>query len=168
MDGRLGEGTMTTGNRLGVTRFATPSDTEIVATRLVEAPREQVFDAWTKPEHVRRWMLGPDGYTMPVCEIDARAGGAWHFVWRGPGGNEVGMRGEYREVAPPERLISTEHWGDPWPETLNAFEFVEDDAGTLIICTIVYPTTAARDAALATGVKEGMNDSFTRLAAFLG
>ncbi len=121
---------MQSGDRLGVTRFATPSDNEIVVTRLVEAPREQVFDAWTKPEQVKRWMLGPDGYTMPVCEIDLRVGGTWHFVWRGPGGNEVGMRGEYRDVAPPERLVSTEHWGDPWPETLNAFDFSEEDDGT--------------------------------------
>ena len=96
-------------------------------------------------------MLGPDGYTMPVCEIDLRVGGTWHFVWRGPGGNEVGMRGEYRDVAPPERLVSTEHWGDPWPETLNAFDFSEEDDGTLITCTVVYPTKAARDAALETG-----------------
>ena len=67
-----------------------------------------------------------------------------------------------------ERLIATEHWGDPWPETLNAFDFSEEDGGTLITCTVVYPTKAARDAALETGMKEGMNDSFTRLAAFLG
>ena len=68
-------------------------------------------------------MLGPDGYTMPVCEIDLRPGGAWHFVWRGPGGSELGMDGEYREVAPPERIVFTERWGEPWPETLNAVEF---------------------------------------------
>ena len=103
--------------------FATPTDFEIVVTRFVEAPAEHVFDAWTKPEQVTQWMLGPDGYTMPVCEIDLRAGGAWHFVWRGPGGREVEMNGEYREIAPPERIVSTERWGDPWPETLNAFEF---------------------------------------------
>ena len=159
---------MNAGNRFGVTRFATPSDVEIVATRLLEAPREQVFDAWTKPEHVTRWMLGPDGYTMPVCEIDLRAGGLWHFVWRGPDGSEVDMRGEYREIARPERIVSTEHWGEPWPETLNAFDFSEEDDGTLVTCTVVYPNKVARDAALATGLKEGMNDSFTRLAAFLG
>jgi uncharacterized protein YndB with AHSA1/START domain len=159
---------MSTGKGLGVTRFATPSDTEIVVTRLVEAPREQIYDAWTKPEYVTQWMLGPEGYTMPVCEIDLRVGGTWHFVWRGPGAQEVGMRGEYRDVSRPERLVSTEQWGDPWPETLNAFDFTEVDAGTLITCTVVYPTKAARDAALANGLQEGMNDSFTRLAAFLG
>jgi uncharacterized protein YndB with AHSA1/START domain len=159
---------MTTGHKLGVTGFAMPSDTEIVVTRLVEAPREQVFDAWTKPEHVTKWMLGPDGYTMPVCEIDLRPGGAWHFVWRGPGGHEMSMDGEYRDVARPERLVATERWGEPWPETLNAVEFHEDDDGTTIICTVVYPSVEARDAALGTGMKEGMNQSFDRLTALLG
>jgi uncharacterized protein YndB with AHSA1/START domain len=159
---------MSTGHRLGVTEFATPSDMEIVVTRLVEAPREQVFDAWTKPEHVTQWMLGPDGYTMPVCEIDLRPGGAWHFVWRGPGRQELSMDGEYRDVARPERLVATERWGDPWPETLNAVDFIEVDEGTLIVNTVVYPSKAARDAALATGMKDGMNDSFAKLEAFLG
>lgn len=159
---------MTAGHKLGVTGFATPSDMEIVITRLVEAPREQVFDAWTKPEHVTKWMLGPDGYSMPVCEIDLRPGGAWHFVWRGPGSHELSMDGEYRDVARPERLVATERWGDPWPETLNAVDFIEVDEGTLIVNTVVYPSKAARDAALATGMKEGMNDSFARLEAFLG
>jgi uncharacterized protein YndB with AHSA1/START domain len=157
-----------TAHKLGVTEFATPSDMEIVITRLVEAPREQVFDAWTKPEHVTRWMLGPDGYSMPVCEIDLRPGGAWHFVWRGPGAHELSMDGEYRDVARPERLVATERWGDPWPETLNAVDFIEVDEGTLIVNTVVYPSKVARDAALATGMKEGMNDSFARLEAFLG
>ena len=152
------------------TRSATVTvvgDREIHIVRQFDVPRELVWKAYTTPELVRRWWHANRG-EMTVCEIDLRVGGTWHFVWRGPGGNEVGMRGEYRDVAPPERLVSTEHWGDPWPETLNAFDFSEEDDGTLITCTVVYPTKAARDAALETGMKEGMNDSFTRLAAFLG
>ena len=78
---------------------------EIVATRFVEAPAEQVFDAWTKPEHIKQWMLGPDGYTMPVCELDLRPGGAWRFVWRGPTAGDLEMHGEYREVVRPERIV---------------------------------------------------------------
>ena len=158
---------MPTSDRSGVTSFATPSDTEIVATRFVEAPIEQVFDAWTKPEHVTQWMLGPDGYTMPLCEIDLRPGGAWHFGWRASDGHTMEMHGEYREVSRPDRLVSTERWGDPWPETLNGVDFSEDDDGTTIICTTVYPTKAARDAALASGMKDGMTISFNRLAAYL-
>jgi uncharacterized protein YndB with AHSA1/START domain len=159
---------MPAADRTGTTTYATPSDLEIVATRFVEAPAEQVFDAWTKPEHIKQWMLGPDGYTMPVCELDLRPGGAWRFVWRGPNGRDLAMHGEYREVVRPERIVNTEHWGDPWPETLNAVEFHEDDDGTTIICTVVYPSREARDAALGTGMKAGMNQSFERLEALLG
>ncbi len=70
-----------------------------------------MWDAWTIPEHVTQWMLGPDGWSMPVCEIDLRVGGAWHYVWRKSDGEEMGMRGEYREITPPERLVQTESWG---------------------------------------------------------
>lgn len=71
-----------TESRLGVTAFSTPSDREVLITRVVEAPRRLVFEAWTRPEHVPHWMLGPPGWSMPVCEIDLRPGGAWHFAWR--------------------------------------------------------------------------------------
>jgi len=155
-------------DRSGVTTYETPSDTEIVITRFVEAPGEQVFDAWTKPEHVTQWMLGPAGWTMPVCDIDLRPGGAWRFVWRSPEGTELDMTGEYREVSRPDRLVSTERWGDPWPETLQTIDFREDDHGTTIVCTVLYPTRGARDAALDTGMKEGMDQSFDRLTALLG
>ena len=102
---------MTTAHRIGATGFATPSDTEIEVTRVVDAPRELVFDCWTKAEHVTKWMLGPDGWTMPVCEIDLRPGGSWHFAWRKGDGCEMEMHGTYREISPPERLVSTERWG---------------------------------------------------------
>ena len=78
------------------------------------------------------WMLGPDGWTMPVCEIDLRPGGAWHFVWRGSDGTEMEMRGVYREIAPPERLVTTESWGGDWPETLNTLVLTEEDGKTTI------------------------------------
>ncbi len=159
---------MPAADRSGVTTYETPSDTEIVITRFVEAPSDQVFDAWTQPEHVTRWMLGPDGWTMPVCDIDLRPGGAWRFVWRSPEGTELDMAGEYREVSRPHRLVSTERWGEPWPETLQTVDFREDDDGTTIVCTVLYPSRGARDAALETGMKEGMDQSFDRLAALLG
>ena len=159
---------MATGNRLGVTRFATPSDTEIVVTRLVEAPREQVFDAWTKPEHVTQLDARPG--RLDDAGVRDRPPGRRHLALRlaRPRRQRDGHARRVPGRLAPERLVSTEHWGDPWPETLNAFDFNEDDDGTLITCTVVYPTKAARDAALETGMKEGMNDSFTRLAAFLG
>jgi uncharacterized protein YndB with AHSA1/START domain len=158
---------MTTADKTGATTFATPSDLEIVVTRTVHAPRELVFDAWTKPEHVSNWMLGPDGYTMPVCEIDLRPGGAWHFVWRGPGGHEMEMHGEYLVISPRERLVATERWGGDWPETLNTVELAEEDGWTTITQTTLFPSKEARDAALGTGMESGMTQSFDRLAAYL-
>jgi uncharacterized protein YndB with AHSA1/START domain len=158
---------MSTADRIGATTFATPSDTEIVMTRVVDAPRSLVFEAWTRPEHVRNWMLGPEGWTMPVCEIDLRPGGEWHFVWRKADGSEMEMRGEYREVAPPERVVSTERWGPDWPETVNTLLLTEEGGKTTITQRMKYPTKEARDAALQTGMKEGASQSFDRLAEYL-
>jgi uncharacterized protein YndB with AHSA1/START domain len=158
---------MTTENRVGTTTFTTPSDREIAMTRVVDAPRGLVWEAHTNPEHLPQWMLGPEGWTMPVCEIDLRPGGGWHFVWRGADGAEMEMRGEYREITPPERLVSTESWGADWPETLNTLVLTEEDGKTTITSTVLYPSKEARDAALQTGMKEGASQSFDRLAEYL-
>ena len=99
--------------------FTTPSDLEIRATRRFDAPRELVFDAHTSPEHLPHWMSGPSGWTMTVCEIDLRPGGAWRFAWRKEDGAEMELTGVYREVARPERLVNTESWGPDWPDTVN-------------------------------------------------
>jgi uncharacterized protein YndB with AHSA1/START domain len=141
----------------------TPSDREVAITRVFNAPRRLVFEAWTNPKHVPRWMLGPDGWTMPVCEIDLRPGGAWHFVWRRANGTQMEMRGVYREVAPPERLVSTEAWGGDWPETLNTLVLSEENGKTTMTQTILYPSKEARDAALQTGMKDGVAQSYDRL-----
>src|ERR1700733_10790312 len=91
-------------DRIGATNFTTPSEREFAMTRVFEVPRRLVWEAWTNTEHLPKWMLGPPGWTMPVCEIDLRPGGAWHFVWRQSDGTEMAMRGVYQEVVPPERL----------------------------------------------------------------
>lgn len=158
---------MTTTNKVNATTFTTPSDREAVMTRVVDAPRRLVWAAWTNPEHVPNWMLGPEGWTMPVCEIDLRPGGTWHFVWRRSDGTEMGMRGEYREITPPERLVSTESWGDDWPETLNTLVLAEEDGKTTITQTMLYPSKEARDAALQTGMTDGASMTFDRLAEYL-
>ena len=158
---------MTTANKVDKTMFTTPSDREILGTRVVDAPRELVWEAWTNPGHVPNWLLGPDGWTMPVCEIDLRPGGAWHFVWRRSDGTEMEMRGEYREVEPPERLVHTESWGGDWPETLNTLILSEEDGKTTMAQTVLYPSKEARDAALATGMKDGASVSFERLDEYL-
>jgi uncharacterized protein YndB with AHSA1/START domain len=149
------------------TSFTKPSDLEIAMTRTFDAPREAVFAAWTRTEHVPHWLLGPDGWTMPVCEIDLRPGGEWRFVWRRDDGTEMAMRGVYREIRPPELLVSTESWGGDWPDTLNTLTLSEEDGRTTITQSVRYPTQQARDAALQTGMEAGVERSFDRLAEYL-
>jgi uncharacterized protein YndB with AHSA1/START domain len=148
--------------RTGVTQYETQNDREFVITRVVDAPRRIVFEAWTKPEHISKWLLGPEGWTMPVCEIDLQPGGSWHYVWRRANGTELAMSGSVREVVPPERLVTTEKWGPEWAETINTVVFREAGGQTTITLTVAYPSKEALDAALATGMKDGMEDSFAR------
>jgi uncharacterized protein YndB with AHSA1/START domain len=151
------------------TIFTTPTGREIVATRLVDAPRRLVWEVWTDPDHVPHWMLGCDGWTMPVCDIDLRPGGEWQYVWKNASGDEMSMRGVYRQVVAPERLVSTENWGDPWPETVNTLVLAEDRAtgATTMTCTVLYPSKEARDAALGTGMKDGWAKSYDKLDEYL-
>ena len=155
---------MDAANKAGTTTFTTPTDREIVTTRTFDAPRRLVWAAWTSPEHLPHWMLGPPGWTMPVCEIDLRPGGSWPIGWRNADGTEMEMSGVYREIVPPERLVSTESWGGDWPETLNTVLFAEEGGRTTISQTVLYPSKEARDAVLATGMKQGMSLSLDRLA----
>jgi uncharacterized protein YndB with AHSA1/START domain len=149
------------------TRFSTPTDLEIEITRVFQAPRRLVYEAWTSPKYLPRWMLGPEGWSMPVCEMDLRPGGEWHHAWRHPDGQEMEMRGVYREVSPPERVVSTESWGADWPETVNTLVFTEQGDSTTVTQTVLYATKEARDAALASGMKEGVGASFDRLEELL-
>jgi uncharacterized protein YndB with AHSA1/START domain len=145
----------------------TPSDREIVMTRVFNAPRRLVFDAWTRPELVARW-FGPRGWTMPVCEIDLRPGGGYRYVLRGPDGLEMGMQGVYRAIERPDRLVCTEVFDD-WPdtETLNTAVLTEQDGKTTWTATILYPSTAARDAVIQSGMAQGAGESMDRLAELL-
>ena len=154
---------MVTTARTGVTTFATPTDREVVFTRVVDAPRRIVYDAYTTPAHLQQWLLGPPGWTMPICELDLRPGGAWRYVWRTGDGSEMTLSGTVKEVRPPERLQMTESWGPEWPETLNTVEFSESGGQTTITTTVLYPSKDARDAALKTGMREGMDQGFARL-----
>lgn len=158
---------MAPASEMGKTVFSTPSDREILAVREFNAPRELVWAAFTEPEHLPHWMLGPEGWTMPVCEVDLRPGGRWRFVWRRSDGTEMEMDGEYREVEPPERLVNTERWGGDWPETLNTQVFTEEDGRTTVACTVLYPSKEARDAAMGTGMKDGWAVSYDRLEGYL-
>lgn len=151
----------------GVTRYELPSDTQVRITRVVAAPRRLVWDAWTKPELVSQWMLGPEGWTMPVSENDLRTGGVWRRVWRKADGAEMAMSGVNQEVTPPSRYVSTERWGPEWPETVNTLELEEAGGLTTVTLTIRYVSKDARDAAMKTGMKDGMEQGFTRLERLL-
>lgn len=159
--------TSATSTKIGDTQVSLPSDREVVVTRAFDAPRQLVFDAWTKPEHVTRWMLGPEGWTMPLCEIDLRPGGKWRFGWAKEGEQGFEMEGEYREVSPPDRLVWTERWGGDWPEALNTLVLTEEGGRTTTTCTILFPSKEARDRALGTGMSDGMAVSYDRLAELL-
>lgn len=150
------------------TTYSTPTDRDIVVTRTFAARRALVFDAWTNPAHLPKWLTGPEGWSMPVCEIDLRPGGAWHYQYSNSrDGGEMDLRGLFREVTPPERIVTTESWGPEWPETVNTVEFSESNGRTTVTMTVTYHSREARDAALESGTKDGMNMSFNRLESFL-
>lgn len=150
------------------------SDREIVMTRTFNAPRHLVFDAWTKPELLKRWFGTPPGWTMPVCEVDLRPGGSYRYVMRGPAGEEVVMRGEYRVVERPERLVTTEVFAGfsevgwrPEDATVSTMVLTEKDGRTTWTATVVYPSKEVRDAALQSPMESGMSASFDKLTELL-
>lgn len=141
-------------------KVTTPSDTELVLTRWFDAPRELVWRAYTEAEHLEAWMLGPEGWTMKVLELDLRPGGRWHYRWSRADGSRMEMTGEFREIVAPERLVHTEQWGEPWAETLNVNVLTEHEGGTLLVSTMHFPSKEERDKAAETGMADGAGRSF--------
>jgi uncharacterized protein YndB with AHSA1/START domain len=145
-------------------KVTTPSDREIVLTRLFDAPRHLVFEAMTRPEHIKRWWgnLG-DGYSVPVCEVDLRPGGAWRFVNRHPKG-DAEFYGVYREITPPERVVFTEIFA-PFPdaESVVTAVYTEENGKTRLTATCLYPSLEVRDMVLQTGMEKGAAASYNRL-----
>jgi uncharacterized protein YndB with AHSA1/START domain len=156
---------MTTGSL----KVSTPSDREIAGARVFDAPRGLVFDAFTKPELLQRWLGLRAGWTLPVCEVDLRPGGAYRWVWRGPDGTEMGVGGIYREVVRPERVIATEVWDRPWYAGKGQVkvEFTEQDGKTTMVTTVLYETGEIRDSVLKTPMTAGMAESYDKLAELL-
>lgn len=150
--------------------IALPSDREIRITRSFAAPRELVWDAHTRPELVRRWMLGPPGWDMPVCEIDLRVGGRYRYEWEDKArGKRMGMGGTYTEVDRPGTLASREKFDEDWTggETQVRQVLAEARGTTTSVVTILYASKAARDGAAATGMADGMEASYQRLERLL-
>ncbi len=141
-------------------------DREIVVTRVFDAPRRLVFDAYTKPELVKTWLLGPDGWSMPVCEIDLRAGGKYRYVWKNDAdGREMGMGGIYREIVAPERIVASEKFDEAWypGEAVDTIVLTEQDGKTTLTQTILYNSRETRDVVLKSPMETGMAASYDRL-----
>ena len=137
----------------GTLQIATPTEREVVMTRVFDAPRQLVFDALTRTDLLRRW-YGMPGWSLVVCEIDFRVGGGFHFVSRREGGKDVGQRGVYREIARPGRIVNTEWWDD-WDagECLVTTVLTEEGGQTVYTCTVLYPSQEVRDTVLKSGLK---------------
>src|SRR5712691_428124 len=150
----------------GTLKFTTPSDREIVLTRVFDAPRHLVFDAFSKPELLKRW-FGPRGWSLVVCEVDLKVGGGFRFVMRGPDGREMGMRGVYREISPPKRSVHMESFDDYPGESQVTAVFVEQEGKTTLTATVLYPSREVRDAVIQSGMEHGAAESYDKLAELL-
>jgi uncharacterized protein YndB with AHSA1/START domain len=147
-------------------KVTTPSDREIAMSRTFDAPRQLIWDAHTKPELVKQWLLGPEGWSMPVCTIDLRVGGSYRYEWRrDKDGATMAMGGVYKEIVTPERIVSTERFDDPWYEGEAVGTLVlEEHAGkTTLTTTIRYASKAIRDTVLKSGMTTGVEESYDRL-----
>lgn len=142
----------------------TPTDTQVRMTRAFDAPRSLVWRAYTDPDLIPRWMTGPDGHTMPVCEVDFREGGKWRHVWATPQGNEMAAQGEYLAIRPQTLIRNTEIF-DEWPDnpTHVTTEFHEANGVTTVVQTVDYDSRATRDQVLQTGMEIGVAAGMDRL-----
>jgi uncharacterized protein YndB with AHSA1/START domain len=146
-----------------------PSDRELSVTRTFAAPRALVFDCWTKQDLVKQWLSGPPGWSFVTCTIDLKVGGQYRFVWKDQGGNVLGLTGTFREIARPDRLVSTELFDQDWTggETRVTIELTENAGVTTLKQTILYSSKTARDGAAGSGMTQGMEMGFQKLAEFL-
>lgn len=144
-------------------RVTTPTDKEIVMERTFNAPSRMVFDAFTRPELLKRW-FGARGWNLVDCEVDLRVGGAWRFVSRGPDGSDLGHGGVYREIVPGRRLVYTEAY-DQWfhSESLVTTVFSEHSGKTMVITTLLYESQEIRDSVIKTPMERGVGESYARL-----
>jgi uncharacterized protein YndB with AHSA1/START domain len=150
----------------GALKITTPSDREIKMIRAFDAPIDLVWEAFTTPELVRQWLLGPGGWTMVVCEMDLRVGGVYrHVLRRDKDGHEMGWGGVFREVVAPERLVATEQFEEAWypGHALTTTHFAEQGGKTVVTQTMLLDTQEIRDGILKTGMEKGVAVSYDRL-----
>jgi uncharacterized protein YndB with AHSA1/START domain len=150
-------------------QVTTPSEREIAMTRVFDAPRRLVFDAWTKPALLKRWLGVRGGWSLDVCEIDLRVGGAYRYVWRSAKGKEMGMGGVYREIVRPQRIVATEVFDNPWyeGEAVSTTVLEEQGGQTTVTITARYASQEVRDGVLESGMTRGVDESYDKLAEVL-
>jgi len=150
---------------VGKLQVSTPSDREISMTRAFDAPRTLVFEAFTKPELIKRWLGIFGKWKFEVCEVDLRVGGKYRYVWRGPDGAKLAMGGVYREIKRPERIVATERFDDPWYEgdAIDTTLFVEKDGKTTVTTTVLYDSKEIRDNVLKSPMEGGVAKSYDKL-----
>ncbi|MFV8755708.1 SRPBCC family protein [Nannocystaceae bacterium ST9] len=153
----------------GTLEITTPSDREILITRPFDAPRHLVFEAYTTPALVKRWLGVWRHWSLAVCEIDLRVGGSYRYVWQGHEGESMGMSGVYREIVAPERIVCTEVFDQAWyeGECLNRIELIEHEGRTILHETLLYASKQVRDGVLASPMETGLIASYDNLAALL-
>lgn len=137
---------------------------EVLIQREFNAPRELVFQAHTECKYMKRWLFGPDGWSLDVCEVDLTVGGKYRWVWK-KGDIEMGAGGEYREIERPARIVCTEQFDDPWypGEAISTLSLEEHEGVTTLVNTMTYATKEARDGVLASPMAEGMEIGYARL-----
>ena len=150
-------------------KITAQGEREIRMTRMFDAPREMVFDAWTKPELLKRWLGARAGWEMAIAEIDLKVGGRYRWVWRHKDRGEMGMGGVYREIARPSLLVFTERFDDPWypGEGLNTLELTEERGKTTMITTTLYESREARDGVMQGPAGSGVAESYDKLEEML-
>lgn len=144
-------------------------DRELVITRLFDAPHEMVFEAFTKPVLLKRWLLGPPGWTMPTCAVDLKVGGTYRYVWRNDEGEELGVTGTFKEIIRSVKLVHTEKFDEAWfpGEAIMTTTLSNQNGKTLLTGTILYETKEARDMVIESGMEEGVGQSYDNLEEIL-
>jgi uncharacterized protein YndB with AHSA1/START domain len=150
----------------GTLTVTTPSDREVMMTRVFDAPRQLVFEALTNPELLTRW-FGPHGWTLTTCEVDLRVGGAWRYVLQGPDDRSMGMGGVFREITPGEGTVHTEAFDDYPGESVVTITLTEEGGRTTLTGTVLCESREVRDAVLASGMEHGAAETYDRLADLL-
>jgi uncharacterized protein YndB with AHSA1/START domain len=158
-------------NAIAELKVTAQGDTDIVITRSFDAPRKHVFKAYTEPALIRRWMTGPPGWIVSVCEVDLKVGGRYRWGWKSDkDGMEMEATGVYKEITAPAKVVCTETFNPAWyaGEMVGSIDLAERGKGTFLTQTLRYASREAREMVLKSGMDQGLAYSYDNLATLLG